>query len=194
MAWLPLYDDVRWAEVLAETKVSKWPRPDTTRVDCAWRWIEGEGLPFPRATRAIFRFQPFLPATDMFFGWVDLVLLSATVAEGTTGTDADGRSVIHRIEHYESPAVDPEFGQPGITWVWEWRRSGFETLIVREILRGLPFDPGTQPYRHRHDPRSGGFPHPFSSNFVGPGPPDWLTSPVQEGLTWSTAPECYDLT
>lgn len=192
--WLPHFDAERWALTLSQRNVPQWPRPNTRRVDCKWRWKEVLGWPTPMSSRIVFRFQPYLPTdTTFFYGVVDLNLTSVNHAIGDTGEDADGRKVTFQIDAYDPPDSDPDLGLFGVTWTWRWSRVGFDTNTFKINFQWTVSYDGKQFYQRHQTVRLGGYPWPTFSDLRDLLNPDWTTDLEGQGVEWATFPECYDL-
>ena len=78
MPWMPNDTTLaRWDTLKINTKIGRWPRAESARIDAHFRLLHVEGEPFPLASRYVARIFPFMPTTEDFFAIIDLAYVPA---------------------------------------------------------------------------------------------------------------------
>lgn len=194
MAWLEFEFLGDFSAFLQDTRVSKWPRPNTNRIKCDFRMSLGEGTPFPRPGRFISQMFD-VPETPngRQYPVIDMDVSGAFSLHGTSGINIDGRTVdLDIIEHLiadfpgsTKPGIEYHFlfkkvGNDDFNWTWYFE-SEFPPGTPRDIpMRANSSAPVQGVKEIKDDPQ-----------FLDV---DWPSNFGQSDFQFFTMSECFDLT
>ena len=178
----------RWAQLLSQNRVSKWPHPFTGRVDARFRLLHVSGNQFPLASRFVAKITPFGLGLDEFYGFVDLVYIPANDhLFGSTGISNAGRELTLTVTQYTT-LLDPIFSNHGIMFDWTYQKDGggishayFLWSVDWNPLYSVPYNAEDQ----------GMFSTWFRDSLGPVAPTDWTLPVVHAGFHWTCLSECY---
>ena len=191
MGWMPNDTTVaRWDTLKANTKLGRWPKAESARIDARFRMLHVEGTPNPIASRYVVRIFPFTASTVDFFAIIDLAYVPASDhLFGTSGVNVDGREVTLTVTQYD-PGTDPIFGDRGIMFDFTYQKDGGGISHAYFMWSVDIFGDNNVPYR----PFSLGVTPNWLRASLGPvAPTDWTELPVHNGFHWITMSDCYVL-
>lgn len=191
MVWLGLEFPDEFDDFIGDFKVSKWPRPNSKRIQCDFRMALGDGIPFPRPDRYFLDLQEVPDEPDnRAYALIDLDVSGPFEVSGSTGVNALGREITLKIiQHLDEPIV----GQPWplIEYQFISKMAGFDDFHFAWYWPGenvggditeIPFDVTSFDVRH---------PHTVVEEDKFPLNLDWPTNPVFSDLTWRPKSSCF---
>jgi hypothetical protein len=131
MAWVEFEELGDYFAFTAEQFVSKWPHPNTDRIQCDFRMQLGDGPPYPRPGRFILAIEELPDEPDgLAYCFVDMTINGEFRLRGESGVNELGRQVVIDIEQYLDD--DYEFSDfPGIEYKFTFEMEGFDDYRVR---------------------------------------------------------------
>jgi hypothetical protein len=191
MPWMPNDTSVsRWETLKFNTKLGKWPKAESARIDAHFRLKHVVGEPFPLASRYVIRLFPFQATTEDFFAFLDLAYRPGTDDFfGTSGLSNEGREVTLTVTQYD-PLLDPFRNSRGIMFDFTYQKDGGGIQHAYFFNDVDVFGEFLVPYR----PFSlGSTPNWFFFSDGPNGPTDWDHTPIVNGFHWITMSDCYVL-
>lgn len=191
MPWMPEdTTDARWNTLKFNTKLGKWPKAESARIDAHFRMMHVEGAPYPLASRYVIRSSPFQLTTENFICFIDIAYRPGTDDFfGTSGISNAGREVTLTVKQFD-PAKEPFSGHRAMRFHFTYQKDGGgiqNAYFVRDFEETGDY---TCPYRPFSLGAGGTF-EKFSDPIVQP--TDWTKSPVSNGFHWITMSDCYVL-
>lgn len=192
MVWLDLSGEGEPSELLGTMGVSKWPRPNSKRIACDFRFSLLDGPPFPLPDRYFLQLDevPNVP-NNTAYALIDLQVSGAFQVEGTTGLSPLGREILLTITEMLIPNP-PSQPEPWIEYAFTSKMTGFDDFHfwwnwpTNEFgfpAEDIPFDITSFDERHTHGVvEEDRFPLTI----------DWPTNPVFSDLTWWPKSSCFD--
>lgn len=194
MPWLDFDDLGDFLAFKAAGKASKWPRPNTKRIKCAFRMVHGEGLPFPRPGRFVCMMTSVPgPLGGRVYPAIDMDESGEFTLHGTSGINDDGRSVeLDIIQHLEAdfggsdvPGIEYHFvfkkiDEDDFNWTWYWESESPSGVRV-EVPMMVNVD-------------NVSLLHVVVKDEPSPPDPSWPTPSGADEFFWYPMSECYDLT
>lgn len=129
MTWFDKGEPPEYDLAASHIKVSPWPHPDGPRIDARFRMNKGQFLPAPKPSRYFLRMRPFSGLPPITFNsLVDILPISDTELEGSTGVDPDGYSLDFKWKLFVDP--DPLFSVVGHQLTITYHHVGFPDFWI----------------------------------------------------------------
>lgn len=192
MPWLIPYDEERYNEIVGGNRVPSWPHPNSSRVDARYRMGIGEGLPFPRPSRFLFRLTPYLPAPTVLWGWVDLSVNTTDHFVADTGLDALGRKVTFELIQNYDPFLPLTDINQWLDFKWTYSRVGFDDVWFNWRYHTSIANQGPVPVMAALQ-EVVDVSYVYTTNLPFVINTDWTSPNGRLAWNWDPMSECYDL-
>lgn len=117
--------DPDYVDAISKRKVSLWPGYNSKRNGRFFRMQEGEGTPYPRATKHTLQVRPNVAENVYHNAFFEMDEVAENHLTGTTGVGAAGIEMVVDVLGHPASAPDPHFGFTGISYDFTYTRVGF---------------------------------------------------------------------